>query len=238
MLKLRVQTLIGLFLILAVAPPAQAQIASPIASPSDFIAGQSQLYWAQAWQQWLSGIPAANNPDVDATGQNAGVQNDGPVFFLGGNFGGVSARTITVPYGKPVFFPVVNQFFAAINGDGFYDPTPCPNPPTVSCAVGVLSVSKASHMSVQIDGIALDNRQIKQFRQTSNSFFAVALPGNNVYGVPVQNYNSCCSTLPLWVQDGYYITLVNLSVGKHLLHFEGQILGFSLTVTDTLIVGG
>jgi hypothetical protein len=170
---------------------------------------------------------------------NAGVQNDGPVFFLGGNFGGVSARRIKVPYGKPVFFPVVNQAFAAIDfTTGQYDPSPCSNPPTVRCAVQALSVTKASNMSVHIDGVALDNAQIKQFRQTSTSFFSVAVSGNNIWAIPVQNYNRCCSTLPLWAQDGYYITLLNLSVGTHLLHFHAEIpsLLFSVDITDRLIV--
>jgi hypothetical protein len=237
MLRPRVPGVIGLFLVLAVVPPAQAQVQIP--PPSQAIAGQSQLYWAQAWWQWLSGIPKANNPDLDVTGNNAAVQNEGPVFFLGGNFGGVSARTIKVPYGKSVFFPVLNQAFAAVDfTSGQYDPSPCSNPPTIQCAIQALSVTKASNMSVQIDGVSLNNSDIQMHRQTSTSFFAVALSGNNIYGTPVQNYNRCCSSLPLWAQDGYYITLLNLSVGTHLLHFHAEIptLPFSVDITDTLIV--
>jgi hypothetical protein len=41
------------------------------------------------------------------------------------------------------------------------------------------------------------------------------------------------------VQDGYYATLDDLSVGTHVLHFQGEIPGtggISLDITDTLNV--
>ena len=72
------------------------------------------------------------------------------------------------------------------------------------------------------------------------SFFKVALPADNVLGVtPIENYDACCANLPIWVQDGYYITLDDLSLGTHVLHFQGVIPGtggISLNITDTLNV--
>jgi hypothetical protein len=105
-------------------------------------------------------------------------------------------------------------------------------------------------MSVSIDGISLDNAQIEQHRQTSTSYFTVPLPASNVLVVtPIANYDSCVSDagVPcsnLWTQDGYYITLDDLSVGTHVLQFQAQTPGnpalqipsFSLDVTDTLNV--
>jgi PEP-CTERM motif len=51
--------------------------------------------------------------------------------------------------------------------------------------------------------------------------------------------NECCANL--WTQDGYYITLDDLSVGTYVLHFQGKGQSpaggpISLDVTDTLNV--
>ena len=165
MLK-RARGLIGVVaLTLAVAQPAWATV--QIVPPSSDVAGQSQLYWAQAWWQWAMGVPQPNtgspdynpvppyNPLNDPTGQYAGVNNNGPVFFLAGNAisGGVWTRTIRVPAGKPVFFPVLNAFFVPIMGNGTYTPirahhrSPCPapfqHPPPIWLARTCRSVSTA-----------------------------------------------------------------------------------------------
>ena len=96
-----IQILVGAFaLTLAVAQQARADV--QIMPPTQPVAGQSQLSWAEEWYRWVSGIPAANNPILDTTGNNARVNNNRPVFFLAGTFGtGPVARKIKVPYGKP-----------------------------------------------------------------------------------------------------------------------------------------
>ena len=66
---------------------------------------------------------------------------------------------------------------------------------------------------------------------------------DNVLDVtPIKNYDQCVATgvgqpcSDLWVQDGFYITLDDLSVGTHVLQFQAGTPGFSLSVTDTLNV--
>jgi hypothetical protein len=231
------QGLIGaVTLTLGVAQYAWADV--QVVPPGNDVAGQSQLFWAQAWWQWALGIPASNNPLTDMTGADAGVNNGGPVFFLAGNQGGASTRTITVPVGKPIFFPVINSFFVPINIDGTLNPAPCPSPLALACAIQVVSFTQAEKMAVDFDGTpTLDNAQIEQHRQTSTSFFSVALPADNVLEVtgPIE------ADANTWVQDGFYITLDNLSVGTHMLHFHGEGQSpaggpISLDVTDTLNV--
>jgi hypothetical protein len=256
MLKSVLRSVIGITLIFAVACEARAEDdVQVIVDPDESVAGHTQLFWAQTWWQWVLSIPdtapQAPNPNNDPTGASAAIGNTGPVFFLAGvggsgGPGGSASRTITVPYGKPVFFPVANVFFAAVGGSGNFDPTPCPKPLTLSCALGLIRdpISKATNMMVQIDNKILNTMthpNIKMFRHTSTSFFTVTLPPSNVFGLPPSMY---FPNNPVWVQDGYYVMLNNLSLGTHHLHFHGEIppipiLGlpkFTGDVTDTLNV--
>ena len=73
-------------------------------------------------------------------------------------------------------------------------------------------------MSLQIDGVALDLKELRSYRQTSTDYFTATLPANNIFGIPRgPGYRPVNS--PYWVQDGYYVTLTNLSPGWHLLLF-------------------
>src|SRR5947209_20498630 len=61
------------------------------------------------WWQWLLGIPANMNPNLDTTGEFCDVDQSGPVWFLAGAFGGKFERACTLPAGKRLFFPVLNN---------------------------------------------------------------------------------------------------------------------------------
>jgi hypothetical protein len=248
MLKPVMRSLICITLIFAVASGARAgDDVQVIVDPDESIAGRTQLFWAKTWWQWVLSIPDtpnAPNPNNDQTGASAAIGNTGPVFFLAGTFGGPAVtRTITVPSGKPVFFPIANVFFAAVGATGNFDPAPCSTPLTLSCALGLIRgpICNATNMTVTIDNNTITTPKIKNFRQTSTSFFTVTLPPSNVFGLPPKMY---FPNNPVWVQDGYYIMLNNLSLGTHTLHFHGEIppipiLGlpkFTGDVTDTLNV--
>jgi PEP-CTERM motif len=233
-------------LTLAIAQPAWATV--QIVPPGDDVAGHSQLYWAQAWWQWALGVPAANNPLTDTSGADAGVNNGGPLFFLaaflsvnGGSGPPSVRRTITVREGTPIFFPVINSFYAPIGTNGGFNPFPPCMLLTLACAIQAASITQASDMAVQLDGATLlDNAQIETFRQTSTSFFPVALPPDNVFSLFGLTIQPCCTDQTFWTQDGFYVALNGLSVGTHVLQFEGEgqtFSGpFSLSVTDTLNV--
>jgi hypothetical protein len=241
MLKFIIRSIMGTAIIFAAVCDARAENDDvQIVKPDEPVAGHTQLYWAQTWWQWVLSIPdnmpkAPNplfdNPSTTTTfaGAAAAIGNTGPVFFLAGTFGsGSTTRTITVPYGKPVFFPVVNGFFAN------FDPVAC-TPQTLKCALAQIPgpISKATNMTVTIDKKTITTQKINMFRQISTSFFAVTLPPSNIFGLDPGMY---FQNNPVWVQDGYYIMLSNLSLGKHSLHFHGEIPGTVVDVTDTLSV--
>src|SRR5262249_5180929 len=73
--------------------------------------GMSYAQWGDRWWLWNYSIPLPFNPVQDTTGAYAGVGQSGPVWFLAGTSGGNVVRTIVVPPGKSLFFPIVNNIW-------------------------------------------------------------------------------------------------------------------------------
>src|SRR5437764_1352063 len=78
------------------------------------VSGNTYVGWSGLWWQFVSSIPATDNPLLDQTGADCTVGQSGSVWFLVGvSTSGRVTRTCTIPSGKILFFPVVNQFAAA-----------------------------------------------------------------------------------------------------------------------------
>ncbi len=93
--------------------PAPAKASVDILDPAAPHEGKTYAEWAAGWVRYWTGTapPECVNPITDATGESCGLYQDAdsPVFFLVGNFGGVSLRdACVVPAGKSLFFPLVN----------------------------------------------------------------------------------------------------------------------------------
>src|SRR5258706_15091686 len=73
--------------------------------------GMTYGAWGAQWWKWVIGIPPEENPVLDETGEFGDVDQAGPVWFLAGNFGGTTERTLDVPGGKALFFPILTQFW-------------------------------------------------------------------------------------------------------------------------------
>src|SRR5690348_4878465 len=74
------------------------------------VAGKSQEAWSKAWWQWAGSFEQHDSPVADRSGASCGRKQSGQVWFLAGTYG--SARTLrrcTVPAGKYLFFPLVNN---------------------------------------------------------------------------------------------------------------------------------
>jgi hypothetical protein len=166
------------------------------------------------WWQWALSIPTSVNPQLDITdGKNAVVGQRGPVWFLAGiwdpaNNGHTATRTCSVPQGTAFFFPV-------INGVGINAPV-CGGPPESVNDVrkdAAMGVDGAANLSVTLDGVA-----IKIPPRVQSKVFAVALPKDNVFGLP-------CLLPGIYspaAGDGFYVLLGPLSVGGHTLHFHAE----------------
>jgi hypothetical protein len=65
---------------------------------------------AREWVRWALEQPYTTGPVSDPTGEQCGMGQDGPVWFLAGTYGGAVTRECTIPAGKELFFPLLNRW--------------------------------------------------------------------------------------------------------------------------------
>jgi hypothetical protein len=179
--------------------------------------GHSYGEWGARYWQWAASIPKAGNPMNDLTGVNAGVGQSGKVWFLTqggtdkeieGGFLTTAERTITMPAGKAVFFPMAAIWeIAPSNGateaelrywdDWFMD--------------------HVTELTATVDGRQLHG--LFAYRAKSPSLFTLWWPpGDDALGIsdylpdqPPPPADATC--------EGFWIMLAPLSVGHHELRW-------------------
>jgi hypothetical protein len=179
---------------------------------------------ATSWWQWALETPASENPLTDTTGQFAAVNQGGRVWFLAGNTGGTTVRTVTVPAGKALFFPIVNVFDvedATIKGGGVFFLVP--HPVQTAQAFVATVIATATGLSCEVDGIPIP---ITTANLEQSTPFSLHLPTDNILGVPAGAYFPA-------IDSGYYVLLNPPSVGQHTIHFTGTITFFPLSLDVT-----
>lgn len=192
-----------------------------IAPPGSEPYGASYSEWSARWWQWVYSIPADHNPVVDTAGENAAQGQHGPVWFLAGNFGGTTVREVTVPSGKALFFPVLNQNWVQFPTDPPY------TIPELRALVRPFMDNAT--LSCVIDGRAVKNLPL--YREDS-VVFTTTVPDGNLLGLPAGAYAPC-------IDNGYYLMLEPPRRGRHTIHFTGTNSdgSFTLDVTYHLTVG-
>ena len=169
---------------------------------------------AAQWWQWAIETPASENPVTDTTGEFAAVGQRGPVWFLAGNLGGTTVRTITLPADTTLFVPIVNTFLV---DEGTIGEERARNRAAIDGAAG---------LSLEVDGIPV---RITENNREQSTPFALKLPVDNIYGAPAGTYAPT-------VDEGYYVLLAPLAPGTHTIHFAGSLPDFSLDVTYYITV--
>lgn len=138
------------------------------------------------------------------------IGQSGSLWFLagvGGPFGGSAVRACSVPEGTTLFFPVINRVF--FNSPG------CGQGPE-NIPVKVLRKAVGDFIdSVRLRdlNVTLDNRPVFPFNRVQSDVFAIAMPANNIGGCDAGVYSPT-------VDDGYYVKLDPLKVGKHTLRIQ------------------
>lgn len=125
------------------------------------------------WWKWVYAQKAIDragtntNPVLDSTGAYAnvdqahGIGPDNKYFFLTGTFGASVTRTVTVPKGKTLFFPIIN---ASVDN--------AVKPPTHYGVSKLKELAEASIDTAIVDKLSasFDNEAVPFFRSTAPTF--------------------------------------------------------------------
>ena len=174
-----------------------------IFSPSSNPFGMKFKEWTAQWWQFVLSFPFDVNPLLDETGDRCAIGQRGPVWFLMGTVAGESNRTCSIPEGKALFFPIINSVDVNVTNQTAKELRaelePC--------------FDAVRNLSVEVDGKPI--RKLKNHFRVRSEVFEVTLPQGNVFGLDPGSYSPA-------VDDGYYVMLEPLAVGKHTLHFGGS----------------
>jgi hypothetical protein len=190
----------------------------------DSFDGETLSQWTENWWTWALQAPAKDNPLLDTTGAFAGVDNNGPVFFVAGTFStsgksGTADRTFDVPEGKPLLIPMLNQFDTL-------DPKPKETRIMENFRDSVTSLwATIAGTSITDPKSDLVNTGFFSMGKTQAGSLVAEL------GAPVG------SELYPTKSSGYWLMVSGLSPGDHWLSFGGSLSsGFSTSVTDHIHV--
>jgi len=191
-------------------------------------------------------IPPEQNPVADTNGQFAAVGQSGPVWFLAGTLGGAAERTVTVPAGKALFFPMLNNLWV----------TTCVGDPRTIAEIRPLIapfIDAAQGLDVEIDGVSVANlaeylvesplfcTSLTLFGVNVAADLAAFCPGGTPYPDcgnlpnPQEHYGTPVGFGPA-MTIGYHLMLAPLKAGHHTIHFTATSGDFSVDVTYHLTV--
>jgi hypothetical protein len=168
--------------------------------------GLTYEYWARKWYEWVQSIKRDDNPVMDSNGSKGSLNQRGRVWFLAGTAGGTANRTSTIPSGRDIFFPIINEMSTkAQYGKSGQE--------LVHYCETV--VNKVDNKKVIFDNDILDGINLDPYR-VRTSLFSVILPENNLCGVEAGQTEAVC--------DGYWIMVRKeaLSIGNHILYAIGE----------------
>ena len=163
-----------------------------------------------AWWNWAASFPAATSPLLDQTGEFGLLGDQGDIFFLAGNVGGDTSRTVNgVPSGVPIFFPVVNAVFISFPGETLEEARATVND----------QINNVSSLFAEIDGMPVIDLRAYRAQSPPGGFVFTNLEGSLFWdpdGFPAGDY-------PNSAADGYWLLLEPLSPGSHTISFGGVI---------------
>ena len=190
------------------------------------------------WWEWVYAQPAVDvggtntNPVLDSTGAYAAVGQENGIgpgnkyFFLTGTFGATVTRTVTVPAGKALFFPIIN-----IEVDNAVDP------PTNYKVPKLKALAKENIDSATVLNADFDFKAVEIFRSTSPTFDYTLPEANSIYDYFGLSGPQFEGRVKPAAADGYWAYIPPPSPGEHLLTFQSEnSLGFSLDVTYILTI--
>jgi hypothetical protein len=200
----------------AVADDARAANPPRVAPIFSTPGGQTYGRWAAEWWQWALGVPALTNPLLDATGEHCTQRQVDNVWFLAGSVGpDPVVRECTIPEGKALFFPLINNFFGASLSD-------LPETRTEEFVRAAAACVFPVELFAEIDGFKI--RRLDRFftgePRSQSPFFNVQLPPGNIFGVDAGSVPELVLTPS--AEQGYYLFVRPLSLGEHTVRWQAE----------------
>ncbi len=212
-------------------------------APGSTVQGRTVGQWGGEWWNWTNSMPAADNPVTDPTGGRANINQNAPVFFLAGTFGGAATREFTVPTDTPLLVPLLNVAYyrtpepvdaAGIPIGSSGNPQAAVAPPDPNWVRDFVTTSfivtnPATSLFFELDGVSIPQSTLLTHLEASR-FTAVITEGSrpNLSGEPVGSWSESYSI-------GYYLMLEPLEAGRHTIRYGGTSRsGLSVDVRVTL----
>jgi len=201
--------LLSLALALLLAQGSATAQSEVLVSPGDPLLGATQAEWSIRWWQWAFSFERARSPIADRTGEMCASRQSGDIWFLAGTYGTArTERTCTVPFGKTLFFPLIN--YVTFRGESSKE----------SCMLlggrAAALTNDATSLVLEVDGKRFDS--LASHRFATSCFSLVA-------GQPADA-----------VANGYYVALRPLARGRHVVSFGGTLPSMAQDVTYSITV--
>jgi hypothetical protein len=183
--------------------------------------GLSYAEWSARHWQWFYSLPVDANPLFDTADGGAG--QSGNVWFLGGTFApteiapgvfaGLEDRSLEIPSGTALFFPLVDAEGSTLEGNGDTEAD------LRAAAEFFAGFIDPDSLSLEIDGKPVTHLLDYEFE--SPLFTFGPLPENNV--LEAQGYDAPAGATTPSVSDGYFSMVKPLPVGEHTIHFTSTL---------------
>jgi hypothetical protein len=198
-------------------------------TPNGMTNGQTLHELTAEWWRWIANAPWETSPILDQSGDWAGVDNDGDIFFLAGSFGGVVTRDITVEAGVPILVPVLNNL--TFQNIGPADPSAAPKVPAQKGQANQWQAEwhkSVTDIFLEIDGVAVRNLQSDLVR---TPWFGGAIEEGGLF-----DWFGFTGDMVSANSIGYWSVIDGLASGEHTLRFGGTAGTFSTEVNVNLTV--
>lgn len=181
--------------------------------------GRSYGQWNADFWKWAISMPTTQNPLFDTA--DVGEGNSGHVWFIGGafaviangdgSFSAVANRSVTIPPGTALFFPVLNSECSTLEGNGttFADLSACAD----------WSMDHVTDAFASIDGVPVAD--LLSYRTQSGLDTYGPLPEDDLFDAFGLDFATGATSD--FVADGISLMVAPLSAGSHVIKFGGTL---------------
>ncbi len=167
--------------------------------------GSTWEKWAELWWKWCYAEPEGISPASDHTGALAGKnQTIANVWFLAGTFGGNAERDCTIPKGRSILIPIINDLISYAEFSHLKNEAELRS-------YAKDDIDTTSLIEASIDNVHVED--ILYYRVQSN-LFALVVPLSKSREGGIQDTQA--------ISDGYWLFLKPLSAGRHTIVIRGE----------------